>query len=120
MEENHCFAPVLVRIFIPEPGSVQDMTVQGLRLFALGLIPCCLNNALKNLYQGTERVTLTEAISLFEGALLPALAAFLFSRVLGVTGVWLFFAVGECLALLCTALFVWRKNHRVSLISPRT
>ena len=112
------FAPVLVRVFIPAEGAVQDMTVQGLRLFALGLIPCCLNNALKNLYQGTERVTLTEAISLFEGALLPALAAFLFSRVLGVTGVWLFFAVGECLALLCTALFVWRKNHRVSLISP--
>ena len=109
------FAPVLVGIFIPKAGTAQDLTIQGVRLFALGLIPCCLNNALKNLYQGTERVELTEIISILEGALLPALAAFLFSRFLGVTGVWLYFAVGEGLALVCIALFVWRKNRAFSM-----
>ena len=109
------FAPILVSVFIPEAGTAQQLTIQGVRLFALGLIPCCINNALKNLYQGTERVTLTEAISVMEGALLPALAAFLLSRFLGVTGVWLYFVAGESLALLCTALFVWKKNRSVSL-----
>jgi len=108
-------APVFVRVFIPEAGQAQDLTIHGVRLFALGLIPCCVINALKNLYQGTERVTLTEAISVLEGAVLPALAALLFSRFLGVTGVWLYFAVGEALALLCTAVYVWRKNGAVSL-----
>ena len=111
------FAPAVVSVFITETGAVKDMTVQGVRLFGLGLIPCCINNALKNLYQGTGRVALTEAISVLEGAALPALAAFLFSRVWGVTGVWLYFAAGECLALLCTALYVWRKMGRVSLAS---
>jgi len=111
------FAPVLVRIFIPEAGTAQNLTVQGVRLFALGLIPCCIINALKSLYQGTERVLMTEAISVAEGVLLPAIAAFIFSRFLGVTGVWLYFAAGECLALLCAAIFVWRKNHRVTLES---
>ena len=109
------FAPVLVRIFIPEAGPAQALTIQGVRLFALGLIPCCVNNALKNLYQGTERVMLTEGISILEGALLPALAAFLFSRFMGVTGVWLYFVAGEGLALLCIALLIWRKNRAFTL-----
>ena len=109
------FAPVLVRIFIPEAGPAQALTIQGVRLFALGLIPCCVNNALKNLYQGTERVMLTEGISILEGALLPALAAFLFSRFMGVTGVWLYFVAGEGLVLLCIALLIWRKNRAFSL-----
>ena len=108
-------APVFVGIFIPTPGATQAMTIQGVRLFALGLIPCCVNNALKNLYQGTERVRLTETISMLEGALLPSLAAFLFSRLWGVTGVWLYFVAGESLALLCVALYVWKKNGKASL-----
>ena len=111
------FAPVLVGIFIPEPGAARSMTIQGLRLFALGLIPCCVINALKSLYQGTGRVHLTEIISVGEGAVLPALAAFLFSRFLGVTGVWLYYVVGEVLALVCIALYVWKKKGAVSLDS---
>ena len=111
------FAPVLVGIFIPETGAARSMTIQGLRLFALGLIPCCVINALKSLYQGTGRVHLTEIISVGEGAVLPALAAFLFSRFLGVTGVWLYYVVGEVLALVCIALYVWKKKGAVSLDS---
>ena len=113
------FAPVLVSIFITKEGSARDMTIQGVRLFALGLIPCCVNNALKNLYQATERVSLTEAISVLEGAVLPSLAAFLFSRFWAVTGVWLYFAAGETLALCCIALLVWRWNHGLSLAPQR-
>ncbi len=104
------FSPVLVRIFIPEAGPAREMTVLGVRLFALGLIPCCLNSALKNLYQGTERVALTEIISVLEAALLPAVSSLLLSRVWGVTGVWLYFLMGEGLALALTAVFVWKKR----------
>ena len=109
------FAPLLVRVFIPKAGPAQDMASEGLRFFAFGLIPCCLNNVLKSLYQGTERVRLTEGISVLEGAVLPAIAAFLFSRFLGVDGVWLFFAVGESLTLLGVMLYVWRRNGGVTL-----
>ena len=107
------FAPVLVRVFIAEEGQAQEMTILALRLFALGLTPCCINNVLKSLYQGTERVGLTELISVMEGAVLPALAGWLFSLAMGVTGVWLYFLAGEMLALVCTVLWVWRKNQRV-------
>ena len=104
------FAPACAALFIPQAGETQAIAILGLRLFAAGLIPCCINNALKNAYQASGRVGLTEIISLLEGAALPILAAFLFSRFLGVTGVWLYFAAGETLALLCIALFVWRKS----------
>lgn len=113
------FAPILVRIFIPDAGPAQTMTVLGVRLYALGLIPSCVVNVLKSAYQGTDRVRMTETISVLEGALLPALAAFLLSTLLGVTGVWLFFVAGESLALLGTALYVWKKNGGVSL-SPQS
>ena len=108
------FAPILVRVFIPEAGSAQDMAVLGVRLFALGLSFCCVNNAIKSLYQGTEKVLLTEIISVLEGAVLPSLCAWLFSFLWGVSGVWLYFVLGEGLALLLTALYVWRKNNGVS------
>ena len=104
------FAPVFVGVFIPADGLAKSMAIQGVRLFALGLIPCCLMNALKNLYQGTGRVMMTEIISMLEGAVLPALAGLLLSRFFGVTGVWLYFVLGEGLALLAVALYVWRKN----------
>ena len=105
-------APVLVSLFIPEAGEAQYNAILGLRLFAAGMIPCCVNNALKNLYQGTKRVLLTVLISLLEGTFFPALAAFVFSRFMGTNGAWLYFFLGESLTLLfitALVLFLTRK-----------
>ena len=102
------FAPAFIGLYIPEAGHTRDMAVLGLRLFAAGLIPCCINNALKYAWQASGRAGLTEAVSLLEGALFPALAAFIFSRFLGTTGAWLAFAAGELLTLLAIGLFVFR------------
>ena len=51
------------------------MTVFGVRLYALGLSFCCVNNVFKSMYQGTEKVLLTEISSVAEGVLLPSLCA---------------------------------------------
>lgn len=119
------FAPVCVSLFIPDAGVMQDMAVLGLRLFAAGLIPCCINNALKNMYQATGRVGLTEFISLAEGAILPSLAAFLFSLIFGTSGAWLYFVLGEFLTLVMigiyvkirTGLFPWQQDSYLLLKS---
>ena len=105
-------APALVSVFIPEggAGSAREMAVLGLRLFAAGLIPCCLNCALKNAWQATGRVALTEVFSLLEGAVLPALAALVLRRFLGVTGVWFWFAAGELLALAGACVLIRVKS----------
>ena len=107
-------APSVVSLYIPNAGNTQNMAILGLRLFALGLIPCCLNNILKSAYQGTERIMMTQIISMLEGAVLPALCALIFSRFWGVTGVWLYFFAGEALTLACVVLYVWRKSGRFS------
>ena len=99
-------APLLVSLFIAEPGETQHMATLGLRLFAAGMIPCSINNALKNAYQATKRVFLTVMISLLEGTFFPVLAGFVFSRFMGTTGVWFYFLAGETLTLLFIAVLV--------------
>ncbi len=105
-------APAAVSLFIPEAGETRDLAVLGLRLFAAGLIPCCLNNALKSMYQGTGRVGLTELISVIEGTVFPALAAFVFSRFMDAEGVWLYFAAGEVLTLIGIGLLVRLRSGK--------
>lgn len=103
------FAPLLTGIFISEPGDTKDMAILGLRLLSLGLIPCCVNNAIKSFYQGTDRVGLTEIISTLEGAVLPSLAAAALCAAFGVTGLWLHFVAGEILTLGAILLYAWKK-----------
>ncbi len=105
------FAPQLIGLFVPDEGPTRMMAVLGLRIFAAGLIPCCVNSALKNAYQATGRVALTEAISVLEGAVLPVLAAFVLSRFLGTTGVWFYSAAGEALTLIGLGLFILLRTH---------
>ncbi len=106
-------APVFVKVFIPAPGRAQDMAILGLRIFCAGLIPCCMNNALKNEYQATGRVFLTESISMLEGAAFPLLAAWVISRFAGVQGIWVYFAAGELLTLIFIGLLIINRTHRM-------
>ena len=107
------FAPALVSPFIPNAGEAQRAAIFGLRLFAVGMIPCCINNALKNAYQGTGRVSLTVLISLLEGTFFPVLAAFVFSRIIGTNGAWLYFLAGETLTLIFIAVLVAALTREV-------
>ena len=102
------FSPQCAHLFIEQsdegPLSALHMAITGLRVYALGLIPCCINYAFKNLYQATGRVRLTECISILEGALWPILCVWALTRIAGVNCAWSFFALGEALTLLCVLL----------------
>ncbi len=108
------FAPACVRLFIPEAGASQRAAVFGLRAFSLGLIPCCLNNALKSSYQGTGRVGLMEILSLLENVTLPVAAALAARCVAGVPGVWFYFFAGEALTLAGVMGWVWIQKRAVT------
>ncbi len=97
------FAKPLATLFMPEAGESQTMAIQGLRLFALGMIPCCVSNSLRNCYQGTGRVHMMEIICVLANAALPTLAAWLLGTAMGVKGVWLYFITGETLTLMGVA-----------------
>ena len=106
-------APAFVSLFIPEPGAAQKMAVLGLRITAGGLIPCCINNALKNTYQATGRVRLTEIISVLEGLVFPVLAAWVLSRFMGTNGAWFYFLLGEALLLIVLCVYIRRKTGQL-------
>ena len=105
-------APACVSLFLPGPGETREMAILAIRLFAVGLTPCCLNNAFRGFYQGTERVLLTEAISVFEGAVFPSAAALILGLAMGTGGAWLYFIAGEGLALAGLGLYVYRAARR--------
>ena len=91
-------APALAGVFLTDQAA-RTMTVLGLRLFCLSLLPCSLNTSFKNFYQGVNRVRLTELISLLQNMVFPVLSALLLSRWLGTTGVWLAFLMLRALPL---------------------
>jgi anti-sigma regulatory factor (Ser/Thr protein kinase) len=70
---------------------------------ALGIIPCCIENVAKSYYQGTGRIPQMAVISVLEGFLFPALAAWLLSALGGPDSIWLYFAAGQT----ATVLFVF-------------
>ncbi len=108
------FARPLATLFVPEAGAGQTMAIQGLRLFALGMIPCCVSNSLRNCYQGTGRVHMMEIICVLANAVLPTLAAWLLGTAMGVKGVWLYFITGETLTLMGVMGYVWLKKGGVT------
>ena len=108
-----CARPFMT-LFIPNAGESQTMAIYGVRLFALGLIPCCVSNALRNCYQGTGRVKLMEVICLMANMVLPTLAALILGSIAGVKGVWLYFVVGEILTLAGVMGYVWLRKGGVT------
>ncbi len=95
-------APTLIGIFLPDGGETCEMAVVGMRLFVLGLIPCCMFNVLKGYYQGSGRILFYEVISVLECGAIPALASVLLGLSFGTEGVWLYFVVAEALILIGT------------------
>ena len=105
-------APACVSLFLPDEGTTRTMAILGVRLTSLGLFPCCLVNVAKSFYQGTGRVPQMEALSVLEGVVLPAACAWLAGLALGVSGIWLFFVLGEVLTLVCVFLYGWGQYRQ--------
>ncbi len=107
-------APVLTGLFLTDQAA-KAMTIRGMRLFSFSLLPCSLNTTFKNYYQGVDRVRFTETISLLQNVTFPVLAAFVLSRFLGTTGVWLSFLGGEILTMTVICAVVWHKSRKTAV-----
>jgi anti-sigma regulatory factor (Ser/Thr protein kinase) len=105
----------LVKLFLGDTPDAVQIAAFGLRLVVLSLIPSSLNSTFKNYYQGVNRIGFAEIISALQNFLFPALFAFVLSRFLGVTGIWLGFLCGETVTLLTFSIVVWKHFGRVTL-----
>ena len=106
-------APVLVSLFLDNPAA-KDMAILGLRLFSLSLLPCSLNTTFKNYYQGVNKTGFTQAISVMQNFAFTAIFAFVLSRFIGTTGVWLAYVCGETLTFIVITAVVWINCKKVS------
>ena len=104
-------AKPLVMLFTDQQEAI-DMAVRGLRIFTLSLVPCALNTCLKNYYQGIGRVKLSMVISVCQNFLLTALAAYVLSLFLKVTGVWTGYLAGELLTLTVITVIVFVRARK--------
>ena len=108
-------APALVDLFLTDrTGASRQMAITGLRIYALGLVPCCINNAFKGYLQGSDRIRAIVNYSTAEGLLVPVLFAFGLSFPFGTTGVWFYFLAGEVISLLGFSILKWKRARRVS------
>ena len=105
----------LVRLFLGSDAEAVKIAAFGLRLVMLSIIPSSLNSAFKNYYQGVNRIGFAEIISVLQNFVFPALFAFILSRFIGVTGIWLGYLCGETATLIAFSVVVWKNHGRVAL-----
>ena len=105
----------LITLFLGTGSPAGTLAVAGLRLLAVSLVPSSINSAYKNYYQGINRFRMTGLISVLQNFALIALFAYLLSRFLGVTGIWLGFVCGESATVLIFSALVWRHHKGFSL-----
>ena len=107
------FSPYLAALFLKEAGEARTLATLGIRLYAFCLVPCCMNGALKNYYQATEKPTLTVIISILESAVLSSLFALLLSIPFGTTGAWLYAALGETATLILIGVYITARTRKL-------
>lgn len=106
-------ASPVARLFLTDNPDAIHITTVGLRLFAISLVPCSMNTAFRHFYQGVNRRTLSNVISLLQNFTFTALFAFIFSRFWGTTGVWLSFTAGEGAAFIALSAIVLIRNKKL-------
>ena len=107
-------APWLAGLFLGSDPSVISVAVPALRIYVLSLIACVMTTVYKNYYQGTGRMGFTNMISLCDNMLLLIPFTLLFSRLMGLTGVWIGIVAGQFSVLVMIAIVVWKRYGRIS------
>ena len=93
-------APFLVSLFIDENRYSAKLATEGLRLFAVCLVPCSVNAAFKKYYQAIGMRHFSESISVVQNLLFPGIVVLTLGNFMGTRGVWLNYIIGETLSFL--------------------
>lgn len=121
-------ADSLVKLFVnpsTDPESVR-LAVTGVRILVLSFLPSAINSVMKNLYQGTGKIYLTEFVSFLQNFACIGLFSFLLSRLMGINGVWFGFLCGELAVSIIICILTFTRNHSLQfsgenfLMLPKT
>lgn len=89
---------------------LQQMAEEGLKMYFFGFLFSGLNIVFAGYLSAMERAAASFTISLMRGLAVIAPAAFLLSRILGVTGVWLSIPVSEAVTLAAGLVLMRRQS----------
>lgn len=103
----------IVLIFIKDV-SASDMAILGMRLVVPSYIPCVLNSAFKNYYQGIGHTKPTMVICMMQNFIMTVISALILGSLLGATGVWLSLACGEILTSTFVFTYISIRNKKFS------
>lgn len=103
------FADPIVRIFNSEGNPLlQEIAVFGMKLYFTAIPFAGINIMLSLFFTAVNQAIPAQIISVARGFALIIPAAFLLSRLAGMTGVWLAFPLTECAVLILGILFLAR------------
>lgn len=110
----HLFAPAIINLFFAGEAEVTEIAIPGLRIYMLSMVACVLTTVFKNYYQGIRRMRFTNMISFFDNVALLLPIVWLFSRLMGLRGVWIGILIAQFASLLFISAVVWKNYGKVS------
>lgn len=108
------FARPVVRLFIDDMSAL-ELTVTGVIIYTLSVIPDATVSALKNFYQGINHKKLTTVICVVQNLVSKGIIAYVFSILWGVNGIWFCLVCGEMLTLILIYIYAAIVNHKLIL-----
>ena len=102
----------LVRLFLGNNPEVEKEAVMGLRLCSLCFVVSSINAAFRKYYQGIERVRFSELISVLQNFVFPACVVVSLGYLIGTTGVWTYFLIGEVMTVIFITIAVKIKSKK--------
>lgn len=112
------FADPIALAFNSEGSEqLQSIAVSGLEIYFTGMFFAGVNIVTSMFFTSAERALPAHIISLMRGLFVIIPAAFLFSYLLGLTGVWLSFTATEGIVFIISVLeiMIFRANHKKRL-----
>lgn len=107
---------ILTLYGVKEAGAVA-MAVPAIRIYAISLTGVSISFLMMYYYMTIEKQRLANMISVINGLLVIVPCAYVMSKLLGITGVWISFSMGELATILYIGLVARGKIRNVYQIS---
>lgn len=107
---------ILTLYGVKEAGAVA-MAVPAIRIYAISLTGVSISFLMMYYYMTIEKQRLANMISVINGLLVIVPCAYVMSKLLGITGVWISFSMGELATILYIGLVAGGKIRNVYQIS---
>ena len=108
----------IVILFLGRGSPVSGMAVLGLRLFAVAIIPTCINCVFEKYYLGIRRQAVSIMLAVCAGAVFTVPGAWIGGMLNGLAGVWIGLIAGQVATTFLLSLLVWRRARKITF-SPQ-